>query len=230
MVTIGDEGICRFCKATISGRAMNKHLSSCKVRVEENEKESATGGKKGKIYHIKVWGYKPYWLHIEMKATSTLRELDSFLRDIWLECCGHLSQFKIDGVIYEVEKSTDSWFQIESESMDVQLNKVLTVKGKFEYEYDFGSTTYLKGEVISQREGILKETVKILSRNNPPEFRCEKCDGKATQICTDCGELYCERCLKKHGCSEEGALPVVNSPRMGVCGYCGESDYDEERK
>ena len=31
--------------------------------------------------------------------------------------------------------------------------------------------------------------------------------------------LFCDECLV--GDEEEGYLPVVNSPRTGVCGYCG---------
>ena len=37
-----------------------------------------------------------------MKAKSTLEELDDFLRGAWLECCGHLSDFEIDGITYMV--------------------------------------------------------------------------------------------------------------------------------
>ena len=37
-----------------------------------------------------------------MRCDVTLRELDKFLRSAWLECCGHLSHFLIDDVIYSV--------------------------------------------------------------------------------------------------------------------------------
>jgi hypothetical protein len=48
---------------------------------------------------------------------------------------------------------------------------------------------------------------------------------------SDCGwrtrsNSFCQDCLVEHECGEEMALPVVNSPRMGVCGYAGESDFD----
>lgn len=44
---------------------------------------------------------KNYWLFIEVKETATLKDIDDFLRDIWVECCGHLSEFDIDGVSYQ---------------------------------------------------------------------------------------------------------------------------------
>jgi len=38
-----------------------------------------------------------------MPARATLTDLDGFLRDIWLECCGHLSAFDIGTVRYELD-------------------------------------------------------------------------------------------------------------------------------
>jgi len=32
---------------------------------------------------------------MQVKDNAALSDLDSFLRDIWLECCGHLSAFEI---------------------------------------------------------------------------------------------------------------------------------------
>lgn len=31
----------------------------------------------------------------------------------------------------------------------------------------------------------------------------------------------CESCAKNHECDEDMFLPVLNSPRTGVCGYTG---------
>lgn len=36
-----------------------------------------------------------YWLDLELKADAKLKRLDDFLRRIWLECCGYLSEFSI---------------------------------------------------------------------------------------------------------------------------------------
>lgn len=121
--------------------------------------------------------------------------------------------------------------EMDARSMGVQLGKVLNVKDKFEHEYDFGSTTHLKGQVVSEREGALKEKARILARNRVPEAECNDCEKSATHFCTDCEGFYCESCLPDHECGNEMALPVVNSPRMGVCGYSGDQDPDDfERK
>jgi hypothetical protein len=31
----------------------------------------------------------------------------------------------------------------------------------------------------------------------------------------------CQACAEDHECGEDMQLPVVNSPRVGVCGYAG---------
>jgi hypothetical protein len=225
------EGACRFCLKTCSGSAINKHLESCRVKKEKDVEEASKSKKSERIFHIKIRGGGEFWLHIEMKGSSKLSDLDKFLRDIWLECCGHLSRFIIDRQAYTPSYAGDLR-EMGGKPMGVQLGKVLGVKDKFEHEYDFGSTTYLEGEIISERQGALKEKVRILARNRMPEEVCTQCGKSAARFCTDCREFYCFECLADHECGEEMALPVVNSPRMGECGYTGEldpDDFDEEK-
>lgn len=219
------EGACRFCLNKYSGSAIGKHLESCKVKKERDVEEANRSKKPERIFHIKIRGGGPFWLHIEMKASSKLSDLDRFLRDVWLECCGHMSMFVIDGKHYM--PSSYELQEMEAKPMEAQLGKVLNVKDKFKHEYDFGSTTYLEGQIVSERQGALKEKVRILARNSIPETVCTECGKPAAKFCTDCEEFYCDECLAGHDCGEEMALPVVNSPRMGVCGYGGEQDPDD---
>jgi hypothetical protein len=221
-----DEGLCRSCLKPFAGRSIGRHLTACQAK-KQRDREDAKGKKGTLVYHLKIWGYTPYWLHIEMQATAKLADLDKFLRRIWLECCGHLSEFTINGIRYSAADDGGDWWGIESKSLNVQLKQVLRVKDTFDYEYDFGSTTPLAGQVYAQREGFLKAKVRILARNTPPKFDCTGCSAEATQICVECGEFYCDRCLPEHECGEDMTLPVVNSPRMGVCGYAGEGDFDD---
>ena len=226
------KGVCRFCLKSFSGRSISGHITSCKVKKEKDFEAAKNKKKKDFIYHIKISGYKIYWLNIEMKDTKKLSDLDEFLRNIWLECCWHLSEFTINGIGYsylEPEKSDifGGMFAQRTKSMKYQIKDVLDAKDTFTYEYDFGSTTHLEGQVVAIREGYLKEPVKILARNNPLEFYCEQCEKPATELCIECGYFYCDHCLPKHECGDEMGMPVVNSPRMGVCGYTGELDFDD---
>jgi hypothetical protein len=116
---------------------------------------------------------------------------------------------------------------VEDRSMGVQLGKVLKVGQKFSYEYDFGSTTHLNLRVVSEREGVVRdeeEPVEILARNIAPMILCKVCGKPATKVASgyyDAEESgYCNKCARKSK-NYEMMLPVVNSPRVGVCGYTG---------
>jgi hypothetical protein len=227
------EGICRFCLKTFSGSGMGRHLSACKTRREKIEMELKKGRKKYKIYHLKISSSKWYWLHVEIPATATLAELDDFLRGIWLECCGHLSAFTIQDRRYEnvLPQNDYGFWGPPPKSMNARLYMVLDVNDTFSHEYDFGSTTYLDGKVLAVREGNLgKNRIRILARNNPYIFACDDCGKESSYLCVECDGFVCEECLEMHECGEEMILDVVNSPRMGECGYSGPDRVDDWAK
>jgi hypothetical protein len=138
----------------------------------------------------------------------------------------------------------------EEEEEDLRLETLLEVGDMFTYEYDFGTSTDLKLKVVGEREGGFPSDVGVLvvAQNEAPEVLCQVCGKKrAVKICNYCeyeGKGWlCSDCAKKHkknsdcGLSEEELLPVVNSPRAGVCGYTGsgedyedDEDYDEEEE
>ncbi len=116
---------------------------------------------------------------------------------------------------------------VEDRSLHVPLGKVLKVGQKFSYEYDFGSTTHLNLRVLSEREGIVQdeeEPIEILARNIAPVIPCKVCGEPATKVASGYYNVeengYCNRCARKTK-NYEMMLPVVNSPRVGVCGYTG---------
>ena len=66
--------------------------------------------------------------------------LDRFLRDTWLECCGHLSAFEIGGIRYAVDAGLDNEGDMGEKSMRMQLDKVFSPGQSSSYEYDYGTT------------------------------------------------------------------------------------------
>src|SRR6266566_5297751 len=314
------KGICSFCKGEFEKAKMTQHLRYCKQRAAEAE--STTESQKTKLFHIVVEGrYNPeYWMHLEMPASDALADLDGFLRDIWLECCGHLSEFTIGGTSYSSEPedyfyfgeaesaeeeeeeeeefnvdelletfppeslnmlpknfltelkkfesiddlvsylketlnsmpkrgvphSQEEWneyrahyFQVqileallemvEDRSLDAPLEKVLKVSQKFSYEYDFGSSTDLTLKVLSEREGVIQDedNIGILAQNSEPVILCKVCGKPAKYVVGGYFDVeenaFCsKKCVKKSGEDADMLLPVVNSPRVGVCGYTGE--------
>jgi hypothetical protein len=220
-------GKCSFCGGSFAKAAMARHLEACKIRAEENDSTAARSSTKGSalrtIYHLQVEGlHLPmYWMHIEIPENATLQDLDLFLRETWLECCGHLSSFEIDGSTFISEKMEPG-----ERSMKVALGKVIAPGMKFEHIYDFGTSTELSLKVKSARSGLAKgKVVRVLARNDPPDIRCQSCGKPATAVCCQCSYegtgWVCEECAGKHECGEDMFLPVVNSPRVGMCGYTG---------
>lgn len=215
-------GTCYFCKETFAKSGMARHLQACDAHKAAEAEAPSGEARQAKSYHLVVDGYRAYWLHLEMPADATLHDLDRFLRAIWLECCGHLSAFTIGHMSFDSHPET-GWGP--SQSMDVPLGNVLSPKMKFAYEYDFGSTTHLSLRALSERDGPISpedEPVRILARNEPPDVQCEECEKPATKV--DVWGDYvalCDACAESEDHSEEGLMPLVNSPRAGVCGYTG---------
>ena len=74
---------------------------------------------------------------------------------------------------------------------------------------------------LKRVEQISRKTVS----DAPYQYSCEEC-GKPAEL-IDVSRwpavMYCEECST--GREEEGVfMPVVNSPRMGICSYCGTYD------
>lgn len=222
MRNLKPEGKCFYCNDLFAGNGIGRHLST---HLKSIEKENPT---KKKSYHIKVTGEKLYFLHLLIDENSTLENLDSFLRDIWLECCGHLSSFEIKG-----SNKTQNWM-IDEDQFGVDMNSKigsLFKKGlKLNYEYDFGSTTRLEINVLNEYFIHDKNTILLLSRNAPLQILCDICKEKPAQVvcllwhdketmfCDSCKDIHSEKCSDFLDYSEGN---IVNSPRMGICGYEG---------
>jgi hypothetical protein len=167
-------------------------------------------------------------LHLAAPAEATLWELDDVLRDIWLECCGHMSSFQIGGKYYDESPWGGAESLGDAETMEASLSDVLQPGDRFVYEYDFGTTTELAGRVLADLPPVFpKRGIRVVARNEALEFRCEGCGQPATRICGHCAcsraGTFCEACAQKHRCEVEFLRPIVNSPRMGDCAYCGPS-------
>ena len=223
------KGICTFCREEFSKSTMTRHLETCEQRVSTEAKAgSRWKAQQIRTFHLVVEGrdLPMYWMHLDATASTTLATLDRFLRDTWLECCGHLSAFEIGGVRYAVAAGMDDGWDMDEKSMRVRLDKVFSPGQSCSYEYDYGTTTELKLKVIAEREAEAKgKAIQVLARNTPPVILCEECGKPATNVCSQCifdGKGWlCDDCAEKHECGEEMLLPVVNSPRVGMCAYTG---------
>lgn len=200
-------GVCGLCGARVGKGAMGRHILKCL--------EGAGGEAHSRVLLIRAQppGAPMYWLDIAAGPDAKLKALDGLLRRVWLECCGHLSEFS-SGPRRKV-------------GMTRKIDEVLGESGsRLDYVYDFGSST----ELVLSHTGIVEAApskgVRVVGRNEAPTWPCDVCDRPASALCVDCvydGRGFCcETHAPEHPCGEDMLLPVVNSPRMGVCGYTGE--------
>lgn len=202
----GSKGNCYICGTELGKTAMKNHMF--KVHGGEDE------GQECILLKIEGARNKDYWLYIDLPVVNTLSDVDKFLRKIWLECCGHLSEFSGFG-----HRKIGKGRKLNTFSEGEQLL----------HEYDFGSSTETLITVVGtikrmEQRGI----VRLLARNVPRKFKCMECGSPAEYICTECcydmdNPYYCSACGEKH-VHNELLLPVTNSPRMGECGYDGALD------
>jgi hypothetical protein len=206
---------------------MTQHLKTCGLTGSKRLAATAPAKLTDRSFHLFIdVRYAPdYWLHLAVPADESLDSVDYFLRKIWVECCAHLSAFTIEGKQYAYQPLDE----LEQMGMDVPLSRVLQPGMVFKYEYDFGTTTELRLKVVGFWErGTEGDGIELLARNDAPQVACHECGKQlATQICSDCqwqgagAGWLCDDCADLHGCGSEMFLPVVNSPRAGVCGYSG---------
>lgn len=202
------EGQCKFCKNDFTKRKIAEHLDVCPKRKKD-----------GKIKNLRLriidLYMKNFWLVAEVNEQAKFKDLDNLIKDIWVECCGHLSLFGNYG--NETGKARI-------------IMDTLNPGDKLNYIYDFGSSTELIVEALEYSDCRLSDKKKIeaVARNYLPISNCAKCGEHATRICTACNEeemvFTCDKCAEKYHNEENEkeehcVLPLANSPRSGVCGY-----------
>jgi len=216
-------GKCNYCGREMTRGGMVRHLASCSRRQEMIEASDQESGKEQALYHLQVqdaW-HGDYWLHLEMKGSATLSDLDRYLRAIWLECCDHLSVFFVG-----------SW-RGEEIPMRARAERVFRPGVQLMHIYDFGTSSQTLLKVVGVREGkaLTSHPIVLMARNDLPEMYCMECGQPAVALCLAC--LYelnklgtlCEEHVQDHLHEDYGEpMPLVNSPRMGMCGYCGPAE------
>lgn len=211
MAKQGSFGVCQLCGARKGKAAMFAHVQDC---LPTQVSGGPSGGPEALLLlRAEARGLPTFWLDMAVKHEGRLKDVDRFLRRIWLECCGHMSEF-----------STGTHRKV---TMNTKVSEALGSGDRLGYVYDFGSSTELVVRLLGGVSASSKGAVRLAARNEPPTWPCDACGKAATAVCTQC--LYegkgfcCAAHASDHDCGEDMLLPVVNSPRMGVCGYTGEA-------
>jgi hypothetical protein len=196
---------------------MIKHLASCPARQGTITSSDAGPGESALLYHLQVrdaWSGE-FWLNLEVRGSATLDHIDRYLRAIWLECCGHMSRFSFGG------------WSGEEISKRRRVERVFEVGAELTHIYDFGteSVTLIKAVDLRKGKPTTRHPIALMARNLSPEEACIECGAPAKWLCVEC--LYeddvwgvlCDEHAETHPHDNYGEpMPLVNSPRVGMCG------------
>ncbi len=213
-------GNCVYCNREMTKGGLSKHLRACVDRQKKIDQEARRRSKEQTLYHLTVrdaWDNQ-FWLHLEIPSSAELIVLDDYLRAIWLECCGHLSQFSVGG------------WSGEELPMNSRLDQIFVPNLVLTHIYDFGSSSETLISVVSERTGrpVKQRPITLMARNNLPQEKCIECKKPAQWQCEECVYEYdrlgflCDDHVKAHPHENYGDPKlIVNSPRFGICGYTG---------
>ncbi len=113
------------------------------------------------------------------------------------------------------------------------IEKVFAPGVELEHIYDFGTSSHTMVKAVDVRQGkpLTEHPIFLMARNDPPEVACTECGKPAAWLCMECVYEHdepgwlCDEHAEDHPHDDYGGLmPVVNSPRLGMCGYSGPAD------
>lgn len=245
------QGRCQGCNALISKKAFIKHLETCPIIQSYKNDQNL-------LFQI-FDRYRPdlYWMVVAAPPTLTLKELDSFLRSIWLGCCQHMSCFVLpsnEKEFYPYCFWNRSFTERHRYDLmnNYHLQDIFPKYSYLDYDFDFGNLSALQIEFLPNHDNTssfysntLVNDFQLLILNHPPYYTCDKCCKLPLEVnCSVCMRSFCLKCLQSrraHNCDifdTEDILPIINSPRVGKCGYIGPHEsspyhhliYSEEAK
>jgi len=180
------KGKCLICLKTL--RKNERHIINCTSTIQD------AAGDDCYLFYVASC---EHWLYILVNADTTIKQLDKFLKEYWLECCGHKSVMK---------------------NFMGQLKLTSIVKPEnMEYEYDMGSTSFVDINYVATIKYKTKG-ITVVMHNVDNNVVCSTCH-KNKCYCMDCNRATCVDCEQKCGkCENDEFYEYVNSPRLGLCG------------
>ncbi len=210
-------GTCFICNEKVTGAIFDEHIDSCLPTMGWREPNEP-----GLLMRIMDAYRRRYWLVALAGPETTLKDLDSLIRQVWVSCCGHLSAFSIGNMSFNSDG--------EGEGMHVYIKDVLLPGDSCKYTYDFGSSTILKVTALRRMNSSPPgDDLVLLGQNCKVHRRCSVCGTDATMYYQkgwdEKPRFFCDTCAETTSRNSEWLYGIGNSPRNGVCG-CYHSDED----
>ena len=198
-------GWCHLCGDTFLADEAKAHIETCITQTVEKKYIIRDFDERyARSSPVMIWVRSEelrHWMMLVMQPTTSLRQLDQFLRNQWLECCGHMSHFEIGKVHYSAcvpgpgdpPNFDTAMAEPNEQHMVHTIEETVTDKDRFSHEFDYGDTTCLDLEHVAalpfpyyclpdlikppkEAEGYSDDFITIVARNQPPEhcFTCRK--------------------------------------------------------
>ena len=112
-------GVCESCGSRKGKAAMAAHLKQCLPL-------SIGNGPRVPVMLLRVHqaGSPVFWLQVAAAMDARLGQIDDLLRRVWLECCGHMSEFyrnRRDEVDMNSSEELGNRLEIEAEMAEEEL-------------------------------------------------------------------------------------------------------------
>ena len=207
-------GRCHLCGDAVRSDDASAHAQRC-VRAATQTKfgNCDLGTRRSGNDTILIWVRADevrQWMMLAVRSTTSLRQLDQFLRDLWLECCSHTSHFEIGGTRYGPRVLGAGYTPLtyaslaKSDEQNMMHNVGETIRPgelfrhKYGYDYDYVYNTSLELECVDvlpapydclpeliglpeSAEGHTDDFITIVARNLPLES-CFTC-GEPARWC-----------------------------------------------
>jgi len=234
-------GQCHVCGGALRANEVRSHAATCfmdAVQIKYTVRD--VNERYARSQPLTVWVRSEelrHWMMLIVQPTTSLRQLDQFLRDLWLECCGHMSHFEIGDVQYsncvpgpgDPPMFDNDLAEPDEQHMVHTVEETVAMGQKFRHEFDYGDTTCLDLECVAAlpvpyeyvqefinppeaADGYGDDFITIMARNLPPE-RCFTCGAAARW-------RYYEN--PYIGVPPEAGGPIVAPPYF--CDFCAPDD------
>ncbi len=196
-------GRCHVCGGDIRADHAVKHAQECLMtQAHSNYIIPDVDERYAKRQPIMLWVRSEelrHWMMLVVQPTASLRQLDQFLRDHWLECCGQMSHFQIADVQYsacvpgpgDAPMFDNDLADPDEQHMIHTVEETLATNQQFRQGFDYGHTTRLNLQHVGvipvpydylpefintpqAPQGHADDFITIMSRNLRPErsFNC----------------------------------------------------------
>ena len=160
-----------MCEHTATSRTIiGTHLKTCLDNWSPDNWNPQ--GNNANYVHVSASGSKLHWMELLIHDSVTLQEINTLLRETWLECCDHLSAF-IFGDLWVPDPEGPSRFdegEEELTNLDTQYSTAVPPGHSVKYHYDFGSTSEIILSTKSRHEvHQVVPRISLLARNSPME-------------------------------------------------------------